>query len=134
MTWNQGKRILLNLISHLPGFHKIYKIYLYTRHSCEAKYQLLINKRESVGLKNCNYPKGFIEYSNDMDDISENIDEYNPNKKGKILIVFHDMLSDLLSDKKRNPVVTKLYLGGRKLNINLFLSDNLTLLLQNISD
>ena len=65
----------------------------------QAKYQLSINKRESTRLKYLNDSKAFIEYSNDMDDIYKNIEEYNPNKKQKILIVFN-MISDMLSNKK----------------------------------
>ena len=80
---------------------------------------MLINKRESTGLKYLNDPKAFIEYSNDMDDIYENIEEYNPNKKQKILIAFGDMIADMLSNKKLKPVVTGLFIRGRKLNISL---------------
>ena len=67
-----------------------------------AKYQLLIsiNKRESTSLKHLNDSKAFIECSNDMDDIYKNIEEYNPNKKSKILIVFDVMIDDILSNKK----------------------------------
>ena len=61
----------------------------------------------------------FIEYSNDMDLISKNIEEYNPNKKCKILIVFDDMIADMLNNKKLNPIVTELLIRGRKLNIFL---------------
>ena len=60
----------------------------------------------------------FIEYSNDMDDIYKNIDEYNPNKKRKILIVFDDMITDMLSNKKLNPTVTELFIKGIRLNIS----------------
>ena len=80
---------LFNLINQQPD---IDKIYLYAKDPYEAKYQLLINKRESTGLKYLNDSKAFIEYSNDMDDIYKNIEEYNPNKKQKILIVFDDMV------------------------------------------
>ena len=59
-------------------------IYLYAKDPYEAKYQCLINKRESTGLNHFNDLKAFIEYSNDMDDIYKNIEEYNPNKKRKI--------------------------------------------------
>ena len=59
----------------------------------------MINKRERVGLKQFHDSKAFIEYSNDMDDISKNIEEYNPNKKRKILIVFDAMIADMLSNK-----------------------------------
>ena len=61
--------------------------------------------------------KAFIEYSNDMDDIYINIEEYKPNKKRKILIVFNDMIADMLSITKLGPVVTELFIKSRKLNI-----------------
>ena len=79
----------------------------------------LINKNESTGLKYFNDSKAFIEYSSDMADIYKNIEKYNPNKKHKILIVFNDMTADVLSNKKLNPVVTELFIRGRKLNISL---------------
>ena len=78
-----------------------------------------INKRESTGLKHFNDSKAFIEYSNDMDDIYKIIEEYNPNKKRKILIVFCDMIADILSDKKLNPIVTELFIRGGKLKTSL---------------
>ena len=60
-------------------------------------------------------------YSNDMDDICKNIEEYNPNKQRKILVVFDDMIADMLSNKKFTPIVTELFIRGRKLNISLIL-------------
>ena len=63
--------------------------------------------------------KSFIEYSNDMNDIYENIEEYNRNKKRKIFIVFDDMITNILNIKKRNPIITELFIRGRKLNISL---------------
>ena len=57
------------------------KIYLYAKDPCEAKYQYLINKREKVGLDHFNYPKAFMEYSNDMSNVYKNIEDYNPDKK-----------------------------------------------------
>ena len=74
---------LLNSITYQPG---IDKTCLYIKDPYEAKYQLLINKRKSVRLKHCSDPNAFIEYSNDMDNIYEKTDKYNPNKKRKILI------------------------------------------------
>ena len=71
---------MLNLINWEPD---IDKIYLYANVPYEAKYQLLINKRESTGLKYFNDSKVFIEYTNDMEDIYKNIEEYNPNKNKK---------------------------------------------------
>ena len=75
---------LLNLINNESD---IDKIYLNEKDPYEAKYQLLINKRESTDLEYLNGSKAFIECSNSMDDIYKNIEEYNPNKKRKILIV-----------------------------------------------
>ena len=93
---------------------------LYTKAPYEAKYQLLINKQGSTGLKHLNDSKAFIEYSNDMDNINKNIEEYNPNKKRKMLIVPDDMTADMLSNKKFNPIVIELFFTGRKLDISLF--------------
>ena len=58
-------------------------------------------------------------YPNDMNDIYKNIEEYNPNKKRKILIVFDDTIADILSNKKLDPIVTELFISGRELNISL---------------
>ena len=79
---------------------------MYAKGSYEAKYQFLINKRESTRLKYLNYSTAFIEYSIDMDNIYKNIEEYNRNKKQKIIIVFDDIIADVLSNKKLNPIVT----------------------------
>ena len=91
------------------------KIYLYAKDPYEKKYQYLINKREKVGLDHFKDPK----YSNDMQDIYKNIENYNPGQKRKILIVFDDMIADMINNKKLNPVVTELFLRGRKLNISI---------------
>ena len=77
-------KALLKLINYEPD---IDKIYLYAKDPYEAKYKLLIKKRESAGLKYLNDSKAFIEYLDDMDDTSKNIEEYNPNKKPKILLL-----------------------------------------------
>ena len=67
-----------------------------------------------------------------MDDIYKNIEEYNPNKQRKILIAFDDMIADMFSNKNLNPVVTEMFITGRKLNISLVLLHNLILLCQKI--
>ena len=59
-----------------------------------------------------------MEYSNDMEDVLKNIENYNPEKKRKILIVFDDMIADMINNKKLNPVVYELFIRGRKLNIS----------------
>ena len=72
---------------------------MYAKDPHEAKYQYLINIREKVGLKCFNDPKAFIEYSNDMCDVYKNIDEYNIDKERKILIVFDNMIADIIRIK-----------------------------------
>ena len=108
--------VLLNLIENQPD---IDKIYFYAKDPYEAKYQYLINKRESVGIDHFNDPKAFIEYSNDMHDVYKNIDDYNPDKENKILIVFDDMIADMIHNKKLDSIVTKLFIRGRKLKFSL---------------
>ena len=107
---------LLNLISNQPD---IDKIYLYAKDLYEAKYPYLINTREKVGLDHFDDPKAFMEYSNDMQDVYKNIKNYNPGKERKVLIVFDDMIADMINNKKVNPIVTELLIRGRKLNISI---------------
>ena len=106
---------LLNLINNQLD---IAKIYLYAKDPYETKHQFLINKRESTGLKHFNNPKAFIEYSNNMQDVYKNIEEYNIGKKRIISIVFMT-IADIANNKKLNPVVTELFIRGRKLNISI---------------
>ena len=108
--------VLLNLINNQPN---IDKIFLYAKDPYKAKYQYLINKREKVGLDHFNDPRAFMTYSNDMQDVYKNIEDYNPGKKRKILIVFDDIIADMINNKKLNPVVTELFIRGRKLNISI---------------
>ena len=79
----------------------------------------MIKKRKDVGIKYCNDPNAFIECSNTMDDVYENIDDYNPNRKRKILIVFDDMIADIMTNKKFLAIIKDLFLRCRKLNISL---------------
>ena len=73
---------------------------MYAKDPYEAKFQFLINKRESIGLKHFDDPKAFIEYPNDIQDVYKNIDEYNIGKERKILIVFDDMIAYMINNKK----------------------------------
>ena len=107
---------LLNLTNGQPD---IDKIYLHAKDPYEDKYQFLINKKESMELKYFNHPKAFIQYTNDMQDLYKNIDECNPGKKRKILIVSDDMIADMINNKKLNSVRTELFIRDRKLNISL---------------
>ena len=107
---------LFNTINHQSDINKIY---LYANNPYGAKYQFLIKNHEDVGKKHFNDSKAFIEYSNNMVDINKNIEDCNPNKKRNILIVFDDMIADMLNNKKLNPIVSQLFIRGRKLNISL---------------
>ena len=92
---------------------------MYAKDLYEDKYQFLIKRRENIGVKYFNDPKAFIEYSNDIQDVYNNINDYRPDKENKILIVFDDMIADMINNKKLNSIVTELFIRGRKLNISL---------------
>ena len=76
------------------------KVYLYAKDSSELKHEFLIKKRENAGIKHLNDPKAFIESSNTMDEVFKSINDYNPSIKRKVLIVFEDMVADIMSNKK----------------------------------
>ena len=123
---------LLNLTKEQDD---IDKIYLYAKDLSEAKYQPLIEKRENAGIKHLNDQKAIIECSNSMDDVYEDIDDYNPTRKRKILIVFDDMIADIMSNKKIQAVVEELFIRCRKLNIALvFIQQSYFFLFQKMSD
>ena len=108
--------VLFNLIKNQQS--DIDKIYLYVKDPFKSKYQLL-NGREKVGTEILKNPKAFTDYLQIIDDIYENLEDYNPTKKRRVLIVFDDMVADMESNKKSNPMVIELILRGRKLNILL---------------
>ena len=113
---SEKTNVLLNLIENQPD---IDKIYWYSKDPHETKYQYLIKIREKVGINHHNDPRAYIEYSNDMRDVYKNINYYNPDKENKILIVFDDMIADMIHNKKLDSIVTELFIRGRKLNISL---------------
>ena len=88
---------LFNLINEQRD---IDKIYLYAKDVSESKYEHLIKNRENAGIKHLNNPKAFIDCSNTMNDVYENIDHYNLNRRRKVLIVFDDMIADIMTKKK----------------------------------
>ena len=88
------------------------KIYLYVKDPYEAKYQYLINIDEKVALKRFNDPRDFIESSNDMCDVYNNIDEYDIDKERKVLTVFDNMIADIIKNKKLNSIVKELFIRG----------------------
>ena len=77
----------------------IEKIHLYVKDPFESTYQLLINGTEKVGIKKLKNPKVFIDFSEAIDDIYEKLEDYNPIKKRKVLIVFDDMIGDMKANK-----------------------------------
>ena len=107
---------LLNLINNQSD---IDKICLHVKDHYEAKYKFLINKEESTGLKHFDHPKGSIEYSNDMQAVYKNIDEYNVDKERKKLIVFDDMIVDMINNTKLNSIVTESFIKSRESTISL---------------
>ena len=114
---SEKNNYLLNKIQRSP--EAIDKIYLYAKDLEEPKYQLLINKKEQPGINFNNYPATFIEYSNSMNDILNNIEDYNKKRKRKVLIVFDDMISHVMSNKKTQQILKELFIRCRKLNISL---------------
>ena len=99
--------------------HPIDKIYFYTKDLHEPKYEYLINKREQAGIKNLDDPKAFIEYSDDMDDVLSEINNYNKNRDKKVLIVFDDMIVDIEYNKKFKIIIKELFYRARKINISI---------------
>ena len=118
-----GKTVSLNLIKH--QWPDIDKIYLYVKDPLKWKYQLLINGREKIGIENLKNPKAFTDYSQTIGDVYENLEDYNPSKKRRVLIVLDDMIADMESNKKLSPIVTELFLRGKKTQYYLFLYHNL---------
>ena len=85
----------------------------------ESKYKYLIKQRENAGIKHLNNPNAFIECSNAMNDVYENINDYNPSKKRKILIVFGDMIAGIKNNKGFQAIIEELFIRCKKRNISL---------------
>ena len=107
---------LLHLINDL---NPIDKIYLYAKDLYEPKYEYLINKREQVGIKNLNDPHAFIEYSDDMNDVLDDINNYSKNRDKKVLIVSDDMIADIEYNKNFKRIIKDLFYRARKINLSI---------------
>ena len=107
---------LLHLINNL---HPIDKIYLYAKDIHQPKYEYLINKREQAGIKNLNDPHAFIEYSDDMNDVLDDINNYDKNRDKKVLIVFDDMIADIEYNKSFKRIIKELFYRARKINASI---------------
>ena len=107
---------LLHLINNL---HPIDKMYLYANNIHEPKHEYLINKREQTGIKNLNDPHDFIEYSDDMNDVLDDINDCNKNRDKKVLIVFDDMIADIEYNKNFKQIIKELFYRARKINASI---------------
>ena len=107
---------LINLINEE---HDIGKKILYARYLSKRKYEYSIKKREGVEINHANNPKAFIDCSNTMGDVYENIDDGNPIRKRKKLIVFDDMIADIMHSRRFQALIKELFIRGIKLNISL---------------
>ena len=110
---------LLHLIQNLIDTNPIDKIYLYAKDLSEPKYEFFVNNREESGIKYFNDPTAFIEHSNIMDDVFKNIDDYNIERKRKILIVFDDVIAEIMNSKNFKSIIKELFIRCRKLNISI---------------
>ena len=107
---------LLNLIK---GQDDTDKIDLYAKDLSKPKYEFLIKKRKDAWTKDFNDPNAFFECSNTMDDVYENIDDYNPNRQRKILIVFDYMIAGIMTNNTFQAIIKKVFIRCRKLNLSL---------------
>ena len=109
-----------NTLPHLiNNLHPIDKIYLCAKDIHEPKYEYLINKREQAGIKNLNDPHAFIEYSDEMNDVLDDINNYNKNRDKKVLIVFDDMIADIEYNKNFKRIIKELFYRARKINVSI---------------
>ena len=92
---------------------------MHARDLSEPKYEYLIKKCEDAGIKHVNNPNRFIECSKTIDDVFEDIDNYSPKRDKKVLIVFDDMIANIMINKKFHAVIKELFIRCRKLNISL---------------
>ena len=113
---------MLSLIKEQNYHNVIDKIYLYARDLSQPKYQFLIKnwrKRQDAGIKNVNNPNAFILCSNTMDDVYKDIDNYNPKRDKKVLVVFDNMVAGIVTNKEFQAIIKKLFVRCRKLYISL---------------
>ena len=93
------------------------KNYLYTRDLSEPKYEYLIETREDAGIKHLNNSNAFIECSNTMDSVYENIYDFDSSRRRKMLIVSDDVIADIIGDKKFQAMIKNLFIRCRRLNV-----------------
>ena len=109
---------MLNLIKE-QDYHVIDKIYLYARNLNEPNYQFLIKKCEDAGIKHLNNPNTFIKCSDTMEMFMRILMITTQIEIKKVLIVFDDMIADIMGNKKFQAIIKELFIRCRKLNISL---------------
>ena len=109
---------LLNLIGEQDNDEPIDKIYLYSKDLNEPKYEFLIRKREDVGIRHLIDPKSFKQFSNTVNDVCNNFNDYNPNTSREILLVFSVLIADIMANKIFQPIIKKLFLRSSNLNVS----------------
>ena len=93
---------------------------MYIKDPFKSKYYLLINRRgKKLAIKYEKNSKAFIDSSQTIGDTYENLEDYNPTKKRKLLIVFDVIIADMEASEKLSPIVTEFFVTGTKLNISL---------------
>ena len=107
---------------------------MYAKDPNEPKYEYLIKNHKNPGIKHVNNPNTFIECSKTMDDVYENINDYNSKRKRKTLIYFDDMIADIMRSKKVQAIIKQLFIRCRKLNISLVFITQSYFLFQKMSD
>ena len=113
---SEKTNVLLNLKKEQDD---IDNIYLYAKDLSKPKYKFLIEKREDARIKHLHDLKAFISVKILWMMFIENIDEYNPNGRREIVIVFDDMIADIVTNKKFQAIIKELFVRCRKLNISL---------------
>ena len=103
----------------MNNLHPIDKIYLYAKDIHEPKYEYLSNKRKQAGIRNLNDPPAVIEYSDDMNDLLDDINDYNKNRDKKELIVVDDMIADIEYIKNFQRIIKELFYRARKINVSI---------------
>ena len=119
ITGGSGSGKTNTLINLINKRNYIDKIYLYARDLNKPNYKYLVKKHEDVGIKHVNNPNAFLECSNTMDDVYENINDYNSSRRRKILFVFDDMIADIMTNRRLQAIIKQLFIRCRKLNILL---------------
>ena len=105
---------LLNSINEQDD---IGKIYLYAKDLSKPKYEYLIKKWENTGINHLNDSNAFIECFDAMDGVYKNINDYNPSKERKILIIFDDMIADIMNNKQFKAIIKELFIRGRNISL-----------------